>query len=192
MAEITATGKGTAAGQGTILYFRAPCCRAWPNCRKPTRRCAPEIDARPPTAGRRFTPAWPVSTRRRRPACTPTDSQPQRLEICLLSGRKMSRTGQSESTKPPYDFPSIGLLPSDRSVLHERTPAASMKCCWPAWMTRSGCCAPIRPEPRLAVDALRRLPPGLGGARKGCTASRKCDRGIFATRQLAKRQITWH
>ena len=56
-----------------------------------------------------------------------------------------------------------------------------------------------RPEPATALDALRRLPPDLGSV--GGQAPRRQDddriavevyeRGLAATRQLAKRQITW-
>ena len=45
---------------------------------------------------------------------------------------------------------------------------------------------------RPAVDALRRLPAGLGVTSRASTAATQLrDRGIFATRQLAKRQLTW-
>jgi tRNA A37 N6-isopentenylltransferase MiaA len=49
-----------------------------------------------------------------------------------------------------------------------------------------------RPAPRPALDALRGLPPSLGRAGRRLERSRDhAERGIFATRQLAKRQITW-
>ncbi|MFB0936487.1 MAG: tRNA dimethylallyltransferase, partial [Propionivibrio sp.] len=43
------------------------------------------------------------------------------LEIFRLSGRPMSELiGEGREQKPPYDFLSLGLLPSDRNVLHAR------------------------------------------------------------------------
>jgi hypothetical protein len=45
---------------------------------------------------------------------------------------------------------------------------------------------------RATVDALCRLPTGVGSTGwPGCSVRELRDRGIYATRQLAKRQITW-
>ena len=125
----------------------------------------------------------------------PGDSQriERALEICRLTGRPMSALlAESEKQRPPYDFLSIGLLPSDRAVLHKRIERRFDE------MLLGG----LDEE----VQMLRRkytLHANLPSMR--CVGYRQMweaqdglygkpemrDRGIFATRQLAKRQITW-
>ncbi|MGE5386792.1 MAG: tRNA (adenosine(37)-N6)-dimethylallyltransferase MiaA [Betaproteobacteria bacterium] len=126
---------------------------------------------------------------------SPTDSQrlQRALEIHRLSGRPMSALlAESQSQPPPYTFVSIGLLPSQRSVLHDRI----------AQRFDAMLAAGLEEE----VSALRqkyRLHAGLPSMR--CVGYRQVweaqdgiipiselrNRGIYATRQLAKRQITW-
>ncbi len=125
----------------------------------------------------------------------PTDSQrlQRALEICLSSGRAMSELlAESESTRPPYDFLSVGLLPSDRSVLHARIARRFDE------MLLAGLDDEVR-----ALRSKYALHLGLPSMR--CVGYRQVweaqdgliprremrDRGVFATRQLAKRQITW-
>ena len=98
----------------------------------------------------------------------------------------------SEQMRPPYEFLSMGLLPSQRGVLHERIARRFEQ------MLQDG----LDDE----VWQLRRkynLHPNLPSMR--CVGYRQTwevqdgrlparelrDRGVFATRQLAKRQITW-
>jgi tRNA dimethylallyltransferase len=195
MAEITAAGKVPVLVGGTMLYFRS-LLQGLAELPKADPALRAAIDAEAALHG------WPAmheklshldpSTATR---LHPTDSQriQRALEICQLSGRPMSELlAESEQQTPPYDFLSIGLLPSERSVLHERIARRfdemllgglddelrglrqkynlhpnlpSMRCVGyrPAWEAQDGL---------LPAKELR-------------------DRGIFATRQLAKRQITW-
>jgi tRNA dimethylallyltransferase len=125
----------------------------------------------------------------------PTDSQriQRALEICRTSGRPMSEllaaTGRE---KPPYELLQIALLPAERTVLHARIARRFDE------MLLAG----LDDEVRM----LRRkysLHAGLPSMR--CVGYRQVweaqdgaygkpemrDRGIYATRQLAKRQITW-
>lgn len=195
MAEITAAGKVPLLVGGTILYFRAllqglaelppadPALRA-------------EIDAE---AAIRGWPAIHARLAKLDPATAarlhPTDSQrlQRALEICLSSGRAMSELlAESESTRPPYDFLSVGLLPSDRSVLHARIARRFDE------MLLAGLDDEVR-----ALRSKYALHLGLPSMR--CVGYRQVweaqdgliprremrDRGVFATRQLAKRQITW-
>ena len=125
----------------------------------------------------------------------PTDAQrvQRALEIYRLSGRPMSALlDEGQKQAPAYDYLSLGLLPSDRSVLHTRI----------AERFDAMLAAGLENE----VSALRKnyqLTPDLPSMR--CVGYRQVweaqdgtsprsemrDRGIYATRQLAKRQITW-
>lgn len=195
MAEISAAGKVPVLVGGTMLYFRtllegiADLPQADPALRA-------EIDA---LAAAQGWPAVHAELARLDPSTAerlhPTDSQrlQRALEICRLSGRPMSALlAESERQRPPYDFLQIALLPSDRSVLHERIATRF------AAMLQDG----LEDE----VAALRqRYDLNLGLPSMRCVGYRQtweaqdgllprhelCDRGIFATRQLAKRQITW-
>ena len=195
MAEITAAGKVPVLVGGTMLYFRsllqglAELPKADPTLRA-------QIDAEAAIHG------WPAihqklshldpSTATR---LHPTDSQriQRALEICQLSGRPMSALlAESEQQRPSYDFLSIGLLPSERSVLHERIARRFDE------MLLGGLDDEVR-----HLRQKYNLHPNLPSMR--CVGYRQAweaqdgllpakelrDRGIFATRQLAKRQITW-
>ena len=125
----------------------------------------------------------------------PTDSQrlQRALEIYRLTGRPMSELlAESEQLKPAYNFLSIGLLPGARAVLHERIARRFDE------MLLAGLDEEVR-----ALRAKYALSLNLPSMR--CVGYRQTweaqegiiprhelrDRGIFATRQLAKRQITW-
>lgn len=129
----------------------------------------------------------------------PNDSQriQRAIEICQLSGQPASalhaaHQAAQSNAEPPYRFLPLALLPTDRSKLHDRIA--------------------LRFKQMLAqglineVENLRsnyQLTPELPSMR--CVGYRQTwdmldgkipknqleERGIFATRQLAKRQITW-
>ncbi len=195
MAEITAAGKVPLLVGGTILYFRA-LLQGLAELPQADPALRAEIDAEAAMHG------WPAIHARLAsldPATAarlhPTDSQrlQRALEICLLSGRKMSELlAESESTKPPYDFLSIGLLPSDRSVLHARIARRFDE------MLLAGLDDEVRML-RAKYDLNLGLPSmrcvgyrQVWEAQEGLYGKPEMrDRGIYATRQLAKRQITW-
>lgn len=126
----------------------------------------------------------------------PNDSQriQRALEICLVSGRPASElyAEQKSPTSPPYRFLSLALLPSDRAWLHERI-ALRFKL-----MLQQGFVEEVE-----ALRAKYTLHADLPSMR--CVGYRQAweilegilpakeleERGIYATRQLAKRQITW-
>jgi tRNA dimethylallyltransferase len=124
----------------------------------------------------------------------PNDAQriQRALEIHRVTGRPMSELIGRPSISPPFRSIALGLVPRDRGELHRRIET--------------------RFDAILAnglVDELRalrrgyRLAPTLPSMR--CVGYRQAwqflegelthaglrDRGIFATRQLAKRQLTW-
>lgn len=195
MAKITAAGKVPLLVGGTMLYFRS-LLHGLADLPQADAGLRAEIDAEAAAEG------WPAlhaklahfdpSTAAR---LHPTDSQrlQRALEIYRLTGRPMSELlAASEQQKPPYEFLSIGLLPGERAVLHERIARRFDE------MLLAGLDAEVR-----ALRAKYTLSLNLPSMR--CVGYRQTweaqegiippkelrDRGIFATRQLAKRQITW-
>ncbi|MBW7900737.1 MAG: tRNA (adenosine(37)-N6)-dimethylallyltransferase MiaA [Rhodocyclaceae bacterium] len=181
---------------GTMLYYKAllsglaelpqadPAIRA-------------ELDAE---AAARGWPALHAELARHDPATAarlaPNDSQrlQRALEILRLTGRPMSALlAESEADgPPPWHFLSLALLPSDRATLHARI----------AERFDAMLAAGLEDELARLRDKYR-LTPELPSMR--CVGYRQAwaaadgliprgelrERGIYATRQLAKRQITW-
>lgn len=195
MADITAAGRVPVLVGGTMLYFRA-LLEGLAELPKADAAVRTVIDAEAAAEGwpalhAKLAELDPLTAAR----LQPTDSQriQRALEICRCSGRPMSALlAESEGSKPPYEFLQIALLPSDRTVLHTRIARRFDE------MLLAG----LDDE----VCELREkytLTPGLPSMR--CVGYRQVweaqegqyrrpemrDRGIFATRQLAKRQITW-
>ena len=196
VAEITARGKLPLLVGGTMLYFKGladglddlPGADAALRVQLEADAAAigwPAMHARlaqldPPTAAR----------------LAPNDAQRigRALEIIALSGQPMSALlALREKTVLPFRLQSFALEPSDRAVLHARI------------ATRFD--AMLKDDALLdEVDGLRRrgdLHPGLPSMR--CVGYRQAwdyldgridraalrETGIIATRQLAKRQLTW-
>jgi tRNA dimethylallyltransferase len=195
MAEITAAGKIPVLVGGTMLYFRA-LLQGLADLPQADAALRASLDAEAASDG------WPAlhaklalldpSTAAR---LHPTDSQriQRALEICLSSGRPMSELlAASEQQKPPYDFLQIGLLPSDRAVLHQRIAHRFDA------MLLGGLDAEVsmlRQKYSLNLNLPSMRCVGyrqVWEAQEGIIPRNEMrDRGIFATRQLAKRQITW-
>lgn len=127
----------------------------------------------------------------------PTDTQriQRAMEIILLTGQPMSSLlAKTEAPELPFELLPIALEPSDRSVLHTRIAERFDKM--------------LAAKPGLIdeVDTLRlRGDLHLGLPSMRCVGYRQAweyldrqisrdelrDKGIAATRQLAKRQLTW-
>jgi len=195
MNEIGARGKIPLLVGGTMLYFKtlleglAELPKACPKTRM-------DIDSQADAQG------WPaVHTELARvdpetaARLHPTDSQriQRALEVFRLSGRPMSALfAESQQQRPPYDFLSIGLLPSDRAVLHARI-AERFDAMLKAGLEDE--VIELRARYRLHLNlpsmrcvGYRQVWEALDGI---SPRNEMRDRGIFATRQLAKRQITW-
>lgn len=135
----------------------------------------------------------PVSAERLKP----NDAQriQRALEVCLVSGRPMSALFLEAQTAAilPYRVLSLGLLPSDRGVLHERIALRFRQ------MLADGLIEEVEMLRRRYALSLNLPSMRCVGYRQVwewmegvySTQAELCDRGIFATRQLAKRQITW-
>jgi tRNA dimethylallyltransferase len=195
MAKITGGGRIPLLVGGTMLYFRAlkggldelpqadPELRAeieaqaalegWPALHRELARVDPETAAR----------------------LQPTDAQriQRALEVCRLSGRPMSEMLAAEAPSTlPYRLLEIALMPGDRAWLHARINRRFRN------MLERGLVEELR---RLRQDY--DLKPGLPSMR--CVGYRQAwqylegqiseaelyEKGAAATRQLAKRQLTW-
>jgi tRNA dimethylallyltransferase len=195
MAEITAAGKVPLLVGGTMLYFRA-LLHGLADLPQADAALRAEIDAEAAAEG------WPAlhaklavfdpSTAAR---LHPTDSQrlQRAVEIYRLTGRPMSALlAESEQLRPAYDFLSIGLLPADRAVLHARIARRFDE------MLLAGLDEEVRQlRAKYALNVNLPSMRCVGyrqtwEAQEGIIPHKELrDRGIFATRQLAKRQITW-
>lgn len=195
MAQITAAGRVPVLVGGTMLYFLA-LLNGLAELPQADATLRAQLDAEAARLG------WPAmhdklaeldpSTAAR---LKPNDSQriQRALEVCLASGRPMSAwLAESTPEKPPYTFLQIALLPSDRSVLHRRIERRFDE------MLLAGLdeeVAALRQKYRLNPELPSMRCVGyrqVWEAQDGLMTRREMrDRGIFATRQLAKRQITW-
>ncbi|KQV91471.1 tRNA dimethylallyltransferase [Massilia sp. Root351] len=197
--QIVARGKLPLLVGGTMLYFKglADGLDDLPGA-DPALRAALEDEA-----ARHGWPAMHARLAQQDPATAarlaPNDAQriQRALEIIALSGKPMSELlALREKTALPFELLSFALEPSDRAVLHERI------------ARRFDIMLQASPDGDLIseVAQLRRrgdLHPGLPSMR--CVGYRQAweyldgsidfktmrETGIIATRQLAKRQLTW-
>ncbi|MCK6390802.1 MAG: tRNA (adenosine(37)-N6)-dimethylallyltransferase MiaA, partial [Azonexus sp.] len=195
MAEITAAGKVPVLVGGTMLYFRA-LLQGLAELPKADASLRAAIDAEAlaegwPALHAKLAELDPLTAAR----LHPTDSQriQRALEICRSSGRPMSALlAESEASRPPYDFLQIALLPSERSVLHARIERRFDE------MLLAGLDEEVRhlrekyaltaDLPSMRCVGYRQVWEAQDGLYR---KPEMRDRGVFATRQLAKRQITW-
>lgn len=195
MAEITARGRIPLLAGGTMLYFKAlrDGLSDLPQADAELRRA---IDAE---ARERGWPALHAELARLDPAAAarlkPTDAQriQRALEVVRLTGAPLAESiARRTGAAVPYRLIQLALQPSDRAVLHARI-AQRFDAMLEAGLIDE-------------VSALRRkyrLHAGLPSMR--CVGYRQVwdylegrsdraalrEKGIAATRQLAKRQLTW-
>jgi len=125
----------------------------------------------------------------------PQDSQriQRALEIIAITGQPMSALlAKQERAAPPFDMHAISLEPSDRSVLHQRIALRFDT------MLQQGFIDEVkalkqRPDlhanlPSIRCVGYRQAWDYLDGL---TTLAEMRELGIIATRQLAKRQVTW-
>lgn len=195
VSEIQARGKLPLLVGGTMMYFKAlmdglddlpgadPAIRAELDA-EAARIGVPGLHARlatldPETAAR----------------LKPQDSQriQRALEIIAITGQPMSALlAKQERAAPPFDMHAISLEPSDRSVLHQRIALRFDT------MLQQGFIDEVktlkqRPDlhanlPSIRCVGYRQAWDYLDGI---TTLAEMRELGIIATRQLAKRQVTW-
>lgn len=198
VAEIQARQKLPLLVGGTMLYFKA-LRDGLDDLPQADAALRAQLDAEARALG---TPALHARLSTLDPATAarlkPNDSQriQRALEICLLTGKPMSAL-LTKSAKPdlPFELLPIALEPSDRSVLHARIAArfdAMLK------HPDGGLIEEVR-QLRARGDLSLDLPS------MRCVGYRQAwefldgqydfetlrEKGIAATRQLAKRQLTW-
>ncbi len=198
IAQIRARGRIPLLAGGTMLYYKAlrdgldelpgadPALRA-------------ELDARAAAQG---WPALHAELARLDPVTAarlaPNDSQriQRALEICLSSGQPMSALLGQQATRAPQDqspaLQLISLEPSDRLALHARI-AQRFDAMLAAGLADEVRRLRQRPElhvglPSVRCVGYRQLWAWLDG---DISAAEAREQAIAATRQLAKRQLTW-
>ncbi len=195
MADITARGKVPLLVGGTMLYFKAlreglsPLPQADAALRA-------ELDAEIAQHGiehlHRKLAAVDAETAARLHA-TDTQRVQRAMEVYLISGQPMSvLLKQQEQEQLPYRIHSIALVPSDRAVLHQRIATRFTE------MMKQG----LPDELRMLRE---KYPLHRDMTSMRCVGYRQAwefqegeigeselmEKGIAATRQLAKRQLTW-
>lgn len=195
MREITARGKVPLIVGGTMLYYKA-LTEGLADMPKADAAIRAQIDAEAAIHG------WPhmhMELAKLDPDSAarlkPNDAQriQRALEVVRLTGRTMADIyAAQEKTPLPYRRLSIALMPTDRAWLHERIALRF------DLMLAQGLVEETR-----ALRSKYQLRADLPSMR--CVGYRQTwemlegeippqelrDRGIFATRQFAKRQITW-
>ena len=195
MSEIIARGRIPLLVGGTMLYFKAlreglsdlpesdagvrvqldaeAAARGWPALHAELASVDPETAAR----------------------LKPADAQriQRALEVFRISGKPMSHLlGRRNSASLPFRLIELALIPSDRAAVHQRIETRFDA------MLKAGLVEELR-----SLRERHALRPDMPSMR--CVGYRQAwqflegdikrdelrDRGIFATRQLAKRQLTW-
>lgn len=179
---------------GTGLYFRALShgLSSLPRADAAV-RAALDAQARElgwPALHARLARADPVAAARIHP------NDPQRiqraLEVVALTGRAISAQQSGPATRPPYRVLKLALIPSDRARLHERI-ADRFRSMVDAGLVEE--VRGLRERPGLTADHPSMRAVGYRQAWQHLDGEFDRDelvsRGIHATRQLAKRQLTW-
>ena len=195
LGEITSRGRIPLLVGGTMLYFKAlrEGLSSLPEADAAT-RAAIETEALErgwPSLHAELAGFDPLTADRLKPG----DSQriQRAIEVFRLTGRPMSELlGRHRAEPLAFRLEQLALVPSERGVLHQRIAARFES------MLKMGLVEELR-----ALRGCYTLTPGLPSMR--CVGYREAwqflegemdaaelhDRGIYATRQLAKRQLTW-
>jgi tRNA dimethylallyltransferase len=194
--EIVARGKTPVLVGGTMLYYKA-LTQGLNDLPQADAGVRAQLDA---DAARDGWPAMHARLARHDPATAarlaPNDSQriQRALEIFLLTGQPMSAllAAPREHADARYRFVPVALEPSDRAVLHERIARrfdAMLDAGFIGEVERLRARGDLNPMlPSMRCVGYRQAWEYLDGETDYTTMR---DKGIFATRQLCKRQITW-
>lgn len=195
MGEITARGRLPVLTGGTMLYFKA------------LREGLSDLPAADPTlrleierrAAAQGWPALHAQLAQRDPAAAarlkPTDAQriQRALEIVSLTGRPLAEAYASKTdAPPPYRLIALGLMPSDRTELHQRIARR-----FDAMLEHGLVDELATLRHRYVLSANLPSMRAVGYRQAWEYLEGRCDyegmrmKGIVATRQLAKRQMTW-
>lgn len=196
MAEITARGRVPLLVGGTMLYFKAleGGLSGLPEANQEVRA---RLDARAALIG------WPAMHEKlalvdpeTAARLQPNDAQriQRALEVFEITGESMTALYAKQTSEAiPYKVLKIALVPSDRKVLHERIALRFDQ------MLVAGFINEVKAlkakYPQLTPESTSMRCVGYRQALEYLAgeydAAELRDRVIFATRQLAKRQLTW-
>ena len=196
MADITARGKVPLLVGGTMLYFKAlqgglsQLPEASPEVREKIEQEASEIGW--PAMHAKLAQVDPETAAR----LQPNDVQriERALEVYRLSGQSMTSLHQASVGEAlPYRLLKIALVPGDRKALHARIALRFDQMLAGGFIDEVK--ALLQKYPELTPDSTSMRCVGYRQALEYLAGeydiSELRDRGIFATRQLAKRQLTW-
>ncbi len=195
MAKITAAGRVPLLVGGTMLYFKA-LREGLADLPDADPRLRERIDAE---AAERGWPALHAELAQLDPETAarlaPTDAQriQRALEIVRTTGKPLGAHFRSQrSEPPPYRMLPLALMPSDRAALHERIARRF------GAMLDAGLVMEVeRLRAKYTLDAGLPSMRSVGYRQVWAMLEGELpreelrERGIYATRQFAKRQITW-
>lgn len=196
MADITARGKIPLLVGGTMLYFKAlqdglsnlP--KASPDVREKIEVEAAQVGW--PAMHAKLAEVDPETAAR----LQPNDVQriERALEVYRLTGQSMTSLHQTSVGEAlPYRLLKIALVPNDRKVLHERIALRFEQMLADGFIDEVK--ALVQKYPELTADSTSMRCVGYRQALEYLAGqydkNELRDRGVFATRQLAKRQLTW-
>jgi tRNA dimethylallyltransferase len=196
MTDITARGKIPLLVGGTMLYFNA-----LQSGLSNLPEANPEVRARLDEEAALI--GWPAMHEKlaiidpeTAARLEPTDAQrvQRALEVCELSGKPMSALYQeTEQAVFPYNLLKIAIVPSDRKVLHERIAMRFEQMMAQGFLDEVRTLLKTYPSltadtPSMRCVGYRQALEYLHGE---CDLAELKEKGIAATRQLAKRQLTW-
>ena len=195
MQRISARGRVPLLVGGTGLYFRAL---------QQGLSDLPEADpaTRARLAGEAERLGWPAMHARlaqldpvvaRRIGCNDAQRVQRALEVIALTGRSLSELQRGgDRAHFPWRVLKLALLPADRQLLHERI-AQRFDAMLAAGFLDEVRALRARGDLHAELPAIRAV--GYRQAwehlDRNSSAAEFRERSIFATRQLAKRQITW-
>jgi tRNA dimethylallyltransferase len=195
MAEITASGKVPLLVGGTMMYFKflrdgsADLPKSDETIRQQLLDEGRELGW--PAMHQRLAEVDPESARRLKPM----DSQriQRALEVYLISGKTLTQHWAEQHTEPlPYHVVNLAVCPAERSRLHERIAQRFRIMLSDGFMEEVKA---LRARGDLHIDLPSVRCVGYRQAWEHLDGQYGYDemveRGIIATRQLAKRQITW-
>lgn len=192
--ELHAKGKTPILVGGTMMYFKAlieglsPLPQA-----QPTIRVELEKEAQVngwPALHKRLSKVDPIMASK----VSENDSQRinRALEVYLISGKPMTELQQVKQARLPYRFHQFAIAPKDRKVLHQRI-EKRFKLMLELGFKKEVMTLYNRGDlhtnlPSIRCVGYRQMWEHLSGE---CDYEEMSFKGIAATRQLAKRQLTW-
>jgi tRNA dimethylallyltransferase len=193
--KIHARGRVPILAGGTMLYFRA-LTRGLAELPRADAAVRAELEARAASLG---WPALHAELARVDPATAarldPNDAQriQRALEVHRLTGKTLSSLhAAAEEAPPAFDALQVALEPCDRGVLHERIATRFREMLGRGLLAEldalRGRMPLVASLPSMRAVGYRQAWDTLDGREPEATLE---ARGIAATRQLAKRQLTW-